>query len=260
MTPERVTREEGPAPAGTADAAPIPAHEGPAAMPPSDGPEPDRYPRNVFLELTTLGLGGVIAGIVTVPVVGFAVLPAFTQEDPGGVDLGPLDNYPEGQWREVTFLLEPAKGEVSRRTNFVRYNGDKDGLPSFTIISNRCVHLGCPAQAGGPREDENVETVETEAGELTLTPIQPASFSCPCHGGAYDIEGNRTAGPPVRSLDRFKYAVRGGNLVLLEPYSVGKVEGTGADARIKAYGLQGPGEHVDGLSGLLYPIQPEDLD
>ena len=33
--------------------------------------------------------------------------------------------------------------------------------------------------------------------------MQPAGFGCPCHGGAYDTEGNRTAGPPVRSLDRF---------------------------------------------------------
>jgi Rieske Fe-S protein len=130
----------------------------------------------------------------------------------------------------------------------------------MTIISNRCVHLGCPAQSGGPRQDENRETVTTEQAELTLTPIQPANFSCPCHGGAYDTEGNRIAGPPVRALDRFKYAIAGGNLQLLEQYSVGEVEGEGADAQITAYQLQGPGEHVDGLSAFLYPIQPEDVE
>jgi menaquinol-cytochrome c reductase iron-sulfur subunit len=224
-----------------------------------DGPEPERYPRNVFLELTTLGLGGVIGAIVTLPILGFAVLPAFTGEDPPPVDLGPLDNFPEGEWREATFLQDPAAGEVSRRTAFVRNNGEVDGLPSMTIISNRCVHLGCPAQSGGPRQDENRETVTTEQAELTLTPIQPANFSCPCHGGAYDTEGNRIAGPPVRALDRFKYAIAGGNLNLLEQYSVGEVEGEGADAQITAYQLQGPGEHVDGLSAFLYPIQPEDV-
>jgi Rieske Fe-S protein len=230
------------------------------AAPAAGEPEVERYPRDKFLELTTLGLGGVIAGVVTLPILGFAVLPAFTGEDPGGVDLGPLDNYPEGEWREVTFLLDPAAGEVSRRTAFVRYNGDTDGVPNMTIISNRCVHLGCPAQAGGPRRDEERETVETEQAELALTPIQPANFSCPCHGGAYDTEGNRIAGPPVRALDRFKFAIAGGNLQLLEPYSVGEVEGEGADATIKAYQLQGPGEHVDGLSAFLYPIQPQDFD
>jgi menaquinol-cytochrome c reductase iron-sulfur subunit len=260
MTPERAPGAGGPEPAGVADAAPIPAHEGPPAMPSGDEPMVERFPRNKFLELTTLGLGGVITGIVTVPILGFAVLPAFTGDDPGGIDLGPLDKYPEGDWREATFMLDPAAGEVSRRTVFVRYNGDRDGVPSMTIISNRCVHLGCPVQAAGPRNDEQRETVKTEQAELTVTPVLPANFSCPCHGGSYDTEGNRIAGPPVRALDRFRFAIRDGNVVLLEPYSVGEVDGEGAEAQITAYGIQGPGEHVDGLSGLLYPIQPQDLD
>jgi len=246
MTPDR--------PAALAEPEPVPTV--------SSGEEPlvERFPRNKFLELTTLGLGGVITGIVTVPILGFAVLPAFTGKELEGVDLGPLDKYPEGEWREATFLLDPAAGEVSRRTAFVRNNGEKNGRPSITIISNRCVHLGCPAQSGGPRQDDERETIKTEQAELTLTPIQPANFSCPCHGGAYDTEGNRIAGPPVRALDRYKYGIVNGNLTLLQPYSVGKVDGEGSNAMIKAYGLQGPGEHVDGLEAFLYPIQAQDLE
>jgi menaquinol-cytochrome c reductase iron-sulfur subunit len=259
MTPDRAPAVEGPVPAGTADAEPVPAHEGGPAMF-ADEPVVERFPRNKFLELTTLGLGGVITGIVAGPVAGFAVLPAFTGKELEGIDLGPLGEYPEGEWREATFLQDPAAGEVSRRTAFVRNNGAVEGKPSVTIIHNRCVHLGCPVQSGGPREDQDRKTIKTEQAELTVTPIQPANFSCPCHGGAYDTEGNRIAGPPVRALDRFKYAIENGNLVLLEPYSVGKVEGQGANAMIEAYGIQGPGEHVDGLSGLLYPIQPQDLE
>jgi quinol---cytochrome c reductase iron-sulfur subunit, bacillus type len=238
--------------------APEPEPEAPAVA--DDGPEPEKYPRNVFLELTTLALGGVITGVVALPVLGFAVLPAFTGPDLEPADLGPLDNYPENEWREATFLLDPAAGEVSRRTAFVRSNGEVGGVPNMTIISNRCVHLGCPVQSGGPREDESREMIETDQGELTLTPIQPANFSCPCHGGAYDLEGNRIAGPPVRALDRYTFAISGGNLRLLAPYSVGEVEGEGADAKIEAYQLQGPGEHVDGLSAFLYPIQPKDVE
>ena len=222
--------------------------------------EPERYDRNAFLELTTLGLGGVITAVVALPVLGFAVLPAFTRQGYEGVDLGPLDNFPDSEWREATFLLEPASGEVSRRTVFVRSNGDVDGVPNMTIISNRCVHLGCPVQSGGPREDQDAETFETNGAEVRLTPIQPAGFSCPCHGGAYDTEGNRIAGPPVRALDRWTFSIVGGNLTLVAPYSVGEVEGEGANAQIEAYQLQGPGEHVDGLSGFLYPIQPQDFE
>jgi menaquinol-cytochrome c reductase iron-sulfur subunit len=218
-----------------------------------------RYPRNQFLELTTLGLGGVITGIVSLPIVGFAVLPAFTNQTHETIDLGPIENFPENEWREATFLLDPEQGEVSRRTAFVRYNGDFQGEPSYTIISNRCVHLGCPVQASGPRNEDEKKTVKTEQAELTLTPVLPANFSCPCHGGAYDTEGNRIAGPPVRSMDRYKFGIIDGHLRLLEPYSVGKVTGEGASAKLTAYGLQGPGEHVDGLEAWLYPLQPQDL-
>ena len=60
-----------------------------------------------------------------------------------------------------------------------------------------------------------------------LTPTQPSGFGCPCHGGAYDTEGNRVAGPPVRALDRYEYSIIDGNLVLGQPYSVGEVDGDG---------------------------------
>jgi menaquinol-cytochrome c reductase iron-sulfur subunit len=253
------SREMGGPPPST-DAAPIPADEGPPAMPaPDETGYPARYPRNKFLELTTLGLGGVIGGIVTLPIVGFAVLPAFTGQELDSVDLGPTENFPENEWREVTFLLDPSQGEVSRRTAFVRYNGLSDDLPNYTIISNRCVHLGCPVQASGPRNDDETETVKTEQAEVLVTPVLPANFSCPCHGGAYDVEGNRIAGPPVRAMDRYKFSIIDGHLHLLEQFSVARVEGEGRRAKLEAYGLQGPGEHVDGLSGWLYPIQPQDF-
>jgi quinol---cytochrome c reductase iron-sulfur subunit, bacillus type len=245
------------APAVDAEAAP----EGLAA-PAVDG-EPDeveRYPRNKFLELSTLGLGGVITAVVALPVIGFAVLPAFTDQEQATVDLGPMDNFPEGQWIETTFTLDPTLGEVSRRTAFVRYNGLLHDLPSFTLISNRCVHLGCPVQASGPRNDNQKKIVKTPKAELSLTPILPANFSCPCHGGAYDTEGNRIAGPPVRALDRFKYSIIDGRLHFIETYSVSEVVGEGAQAQIHAYGRQGPGEHVDGPEAWLYPVQPQDVE
>ncbi len=221
--------------------------------------EPEQYGRGAFLGLTTLGLGGVITGLVALPVAGFAVLPAFVGQGTDDIDIGPVDDYPEGEFVVATFLSDPEQGEVSRRTAYVRNNGAKDGLPSFTILSNRCVHLGCPVQASGPRNDEERKAVKTDQADLTLTPVLPANFSCPCHGGAYDTEGNRLSGPPVRAMDRYKFAIVDGNLHLLEPYSVGSVEGTGGTATIVAYGIQGPGEHVDGLSGWLYPIPPQDL-
>jgi quinol---cytochrome c reductase iron-sulfur subunit, bacillus type len=253
-TPEPIEPERAePAPP---TAAPIPAHEGEAAMP---EPEPgERFPRSRFLEAATLGLGAVIGGLVTVPVIGFMVVPPFKGQGYPTVDLGPLENFPEGKWLITTFAEHPDTGIVSRRTVFVRNNGLKNNEPSFTIIWNRCVHLGCPVQPNGPVQSDQKKVVPvSKIQRVALIPTLPAGgFGCPCHGGQYDPEGNRTAGPPTRALNRYNYSIVNGHLVLGEPYSVSHVDGTGADARIHAYKLAGPGQHINGWEQIMYPIQP----
>ena len=224
---------------------------------------PKRFGRNKFLEGATIGLGGVIGGIVTVPVAGFALLPPFLGQKKYEVDLGPITDFAEGQWYITTFTVDPAEGEVSRRTAFIRNNGpltvEGAAVPSFTIISNRCAHLGCPVQANGPSGQilgmKNV-VQHTANGQVTLVPAVPAGFGCPCHGGQYDTEGNRTAGPPVRALDRYGYLVKNGRVVLQGQFSVSHVDGTGAQAKIHKYKFVGPGEHIDGPEQILYPLSP----
>jgi len=238
-------------------AAPVPANVGEAAMPtPAPG---ERFPRSVFLEASTLGLGGIIGGIVTVPAIGFAILPAFIDQEHDEVDIGPLESYPEGQWMIATFLLDPDQGEVSRRTAYVRNNGMLEGKPSFTILSNRCVHLGCPVQANGlPQEDKKKTFKNKAATNVQIIPVQPAGFGCPCHGGQYDNEGNRTAGPPVRSLDRYDYLIKSSRVFLAQTYSVSHVKGEGAQAVMTRYKSFDPGQHVDGIEQILYPVPAPD--
>ena len=218
--------------------------------------EVPRYPRSVFLEGATLGMGAAIGGIVTVPALGFMVLPAFVGQEYESVDLGPLENFPEGEWRITKFRSAQGVTEnVARRTAYIRNNGVHEGQPSFTILSNRCVHLGCPVQPKGLSSDEPQE-VETESGRVELLETSPSGWVCPCHGGSYTIEGNRQAGPPVRALDRYRYSIRNRRLVLEEPYSVGEVVGEGAEARAKAYDIADPGVHVDGPEQFFYPYVP----
>jgi Rieske Fe-S protein len=231
-----------------------PAAEAPAMPEPAPG---ERFPRNKFLEGATLGLGAVIGGIVTLPAVGFALLPAFVKQGAHEVDLGPVDDFPENKFVVATFMRNPAQGEITRQTAFIRNNGLLAGKPSFTCISNRCAHLGCPVQAGGPLFEGQKKVEKTANGEVTLIPALPAAgFICPCHGGAYDQEGNRTAGPPVRGLDRYEFLIREGRLILGNTFSVAYVDGAGASARIHRYELSGPGQHVDGPEAWLYPLQP----
>ncbi len=214
------------------------------------------YSRSVFLEASLIGLSGVLGAVLTLPVLGFMVLPSFTNVDEDEVDLGPLDNFPEGEYVIATYLSKPEQGEVSRRTAFVRNNGSSEaGEPSFTILYSRCVHLGCPVQPNGPIDEDAIKKVN----DVELRPVLAQSFGCPCHGGQYNAEGNRTAGPPVRSLDRYSFSIRNGNLILGELFAVGNVSGTGANATISRYPWSVPGTHVDGLEAWLYPIVPSQV-
>ena len=213
----------------------------------------DNVDRATFLSLATIGVSGLIGAGVTLPALGFGVLPSFMGEgvDTFDVDLGPISNFPEGQYVIATYLESPEQGEVSRRTAFIRNNGrTDDGVPSFTTIFSRCAHLGCPVQPNGPIDEE----AKKDVNGVELRPVLAASFGCPCHGGLYDSEGNRMAGPPVRSLDRYEFSIKDGNLVLGRIFSVGTVQGTGAKARIAKYYKAYPGVHVDGVERFLYPI------
>jgi Rieske Fe-S protein len=250
-----------------------PERREPAAEPTAATVEPAGVTRSRFLEGATLGLGGVIGGLITVPVAGFALLPSFLDQPNTRVDLGPLSTFTLGDWFIATFISDRKQGEVSKRTAFIRNNGlvavtdpktkKTTQEPSFTIISNHCVHLGCPVQANGPTSKyigKPIVHENTANGPVRLEPVLPAGYGCPCHGGQYDVEGNRTAGPPVRALDRYDFEIYKGRLILLGTYSVSHVvlppDKNPAKAKIYRYKEAGPGEHIDGIEQILYPIQP----
>jgi hypothetical protein len=108
-------------------------------------------------------------------------------------------------------------------------------------------------QPNGPLDPKGTKKFQ----DVTIVPtVSIAGFGCPCHGGQYDTEGNRTAGPPVRSLDRYSYSIKHGHIFLGKPFSVGQVIGTGAQATIEKWPQRYPGEPVTGIESWLYPIQP----
>ena len=244
---------------GQAEPPPPPALAVAASGPAAGMPEPppgERFPRNKFLEFSTLGLGALIGGLVTIPPLGMLAASGVEGQKFNPIDLGPLSDFPEGQYFITTFVEDPNAGDVSRRTAYIRYNGLLVNQPSFTILSNRCAHLGCPVQPNGPVAENQSKTEENRAGQevLKVTPVKPAGFGCPCHGGQYDTEGNRTAGPPVRALDRYNYSIKDGRLILGSAYSVDYVKGEGKTARIHKYPLHMPGQHVAGPEFWLFPI------
>jgi Rieske Fe-S protein len=232
-----------------------------------EGPPSDR---KGFLAGATLAMGAVIGAAVAIPPTLFALLPPFLKQDvddvgpltPFDVDLGPVASFTQDEWVISKFFLEKKSGEVYRRTAYVRYNGlledpeTRKPVPSFTILSNHCVHLGCPVQPNGPVDEEGKKVQRFGGRIVERTPVIPAGFGCPCHGGQYDTEGNRTAGPPVRALDRYAYDIRDSRLVIVGYFSVSEVSGTGKDAVIQKYKLAAPGVHVDGWEQIFYPFVP----
>ena len=230
-------------------------------QPASSDPAPDRttgerFPRSRLLERATIGIGGLIALGIAVPTVGLAALPSFLRRRHPAIDLGPTTSFPVGEFIVVTFLSDTEAGEVSRRAAYVRNNGSLGNLPSFTIMSSRCTHVGCPTQPNGPIFGTQRRSAHTASGEVGLVPTQPAGFGCPCHGSQFDTEGNRTAGPAPRALDRYEFSIRDGHLWLGRLYSVSRVQGTGAEAQIHGSALQGAGQPLTGAESWFYPIAP----
>jgi menaquinol-cytochrome c reductase iron-sulfur subunit len=182
--------------------------------------------RGRFLSGVTVGLGGLLSAVIAAPALGYVLAPAFETDRNFDVDLGPTSLYPADKsnpFHVVTFTRSP-KGDpdLERRVAFIR----NDGGDKFTAISNTCMHLGCPVRAFGS-----------------------AGFGCPCHGGQYDEQGRRIAGPPVRPLNRYATKVEKGHLILGELYAM--------DDSLHRHQLKAPGQPVTGLLSFLYPPAPQ---
>jgi menaquinol-cytochrome c reductase iron-sulfur subunit len=169
-----------------------------------------------------------MSAVIGVPSLAFVLAPVFKTPTYNEIDLGPIENFPanpSNPYKVVTFESQAADSSgIYRRVVFVR----NDGNNNFVAISNTCMHLGCPVRNFGK------------------------SFACPCHGGQYNFEGERTAGPPVRPLNRYETKIVNGHLILsqLRATEIAK------DGKVTLVQLKGPGQPTNGLLSFLYPPAP----
>ena len=148
--------------------------------------------RGEFLSLTSVGLGAMIGGVIGVPATAYLLAPVTKEVSFTPVFLGNVSKFTgETGFKPTpaTYIEDPKEPATSPGLAYVHYTQNKntdwhaeDAM--FVVFSNRCMHLGCPIAA-------------TSLG-----------FACPCHGGQYDQNGDRTAGPPIRSLDRFQWEIK----------------------------------------------------
>lgn len=146
--------------------------------------------RRKLLTWAVRGTGAVVAGVVLTPALLDSLTPVLNaEEDPLWRPVGPLSDFVTGKVRKVIVHSsdsEKPDGSLKELAVFVWRKEDE----SFVVYSQACTDLGCP--------------VKYDSGSEW--------FYCPCHGGIFDKEGNRKAGPPPRPLWRFANRVSGASL------------------------------------------------
>ena len=195
--------------------------------------EGETVTRRRFMTVGGQAAGGVAAAAFLLPALGFAVGPIFKSTPHRWESVGPEDMFSKINYVPVVITLNSEIGEAGKSTAYVRrFNPAIDTDPydkgtPYIAISSRCAHLGCPVRW-------------VDAAER---------FICPCHGGVYDLRGQRVGGPPVRPLDRFYTRVNAVGEVELGPrFSV--------NSELRRFSPRDPGEPLDGIGQYLYPSRP----
>ncbi len=149
--------------------------------------------RRTFFKMGMAAIGGLIGIAMAIPLVGFAISPAFRKASKKWVDLGIADLLKGSQYKKINYTFSTKDGWVEtnkRRSVYVTDQGDG----TFLVYSRVCSHLGCLV-----RWDERKD-----------------QFFCPCHGAVFDSAGNVVAGPPPRPMEKLPVKVEDGILYVKE--------------------------------------------
>ncbi len=195
--------------------------------------EGETVTRRRFMTGTAHAAGAIAAASFALPTLAFAIGPIFKEQPHHWSVVGPQDTFNEDNYVPVDVTITPGIGEIGRTTIYIRKHNDTidtdpyDKNTPFIAITSRCAHLGCSVRWVGAAK----------------------RFICPCHGGVYNLLGERVAGPPVRPLDRFFTRVNKEGLVEVGPrFSV--------NSELRRFSPRDPGEPIDGIGQYLYPSRP----
>ena len=140
--------------------------------------------RKFFLKVS-LGLAGIGAVAVAIPVVSALIAPLLNTPEQEWRSVGTLDDFKTGSTTMVSFTNadpKPYAGITAQSAAWLRRTDQNN----FIAFAANCTHLGCP--------------VRWEKGAHL--------FMCPCHGGVYYEDGTVAAGPPPKSLTRYDVRVQ----------------------------------------------------
>ncbi len=145
--------------------------------------------RRDFLLKLGFGLNALAAGMVGIPLIGYA-FSSFVQKFPlEWISLGPISKFPEGTTRLASYPNPYSRewdGDTAEIPCWVRRVSGNE----FQIFAINCTHLGCPVRW-------------FEESKL---------FMCPCHGGVFYQDGTHASGPPPRPLYQYEFKVENDTL------------------------------------------------
>jgi cytochrome b6-f complex iron-sulfur subunit len=141
--------------------------------PPTPGEGRRVFFRRLLQFLTGLWSAGFAAGVIAF------LRPPERLRSPAErtVEVGPVNEFSPGQGRLITSAARPFWVIVAA-------NGEIVALPAI------CTHLRC------------ILRWEEKTGQLV----------CPCHLGAFDLNGNVLSGPPPRALEPLPVQLQGGKI------------------------------------------------
>ena len=160
----------------------------------TDSHSSSRFSRREFATIVSGVVGTLMGALVGVPIIGYFVAPAFRESaGEAWVSIGPLEGYPIGEPKLVTFTRTQKNGwETSSKSYGVFVLRDDE--QKLTVYSNVCTHLAC--RVSWSTEDE--------------------VYSCPCHDAQFGLHGEVLFGPPPRDMDTFEHEVdEEGNIQIL---------------------------------------------
>jgi len=166
---------------------------------------PDLTPRRFIVRVMAV-LGGAIAALLAIPVVGFATAPGWqAKTTPKLISTTVAPTLRSNEWTSIGKVADfeigvPKFLEVERNVvdgwvtevapigiQVVRTT-DAD----VVVFDPHCTHLGCPLAWSTGAE----------------------AFVCPCHGGSFKATGEVVSGPPPRPMIRYETRIEGGEVLI----------------------------------------------
>lgn len=146
--------------------------------------------RRSVLGLAIQGLGAVIAGALGIPAIRY-LFSSHTSQNSALIEIADLAKIPAGEPAEIVFRRKRVDGwktVVEKTSAWVLKRGESDVI----ALAPGCTHLGCAFRWVKEKNE----------------------FLCPCHTSTFTVDGQVTAGPAPRPLDRYVTEIRNGKLLV----------------------------------------------